>query len=182
MLKLARLLKSDQAAVLVAVVGTLAQAFHTRKIVLYSSTLEQPWQEIQALGLAFFFSFSLMIYTFRAGAAVKLSDKMKYMRYANLLFVLEWLINWHYYIRRFIVEPVVAGTPLGLLNYYDLGIALVYGFFLPYLIKTYAGNINIPSKQKENVSNFVDELATDKGIEFDIVNYNAKDKKIQIKL
>lgn len=180
MLKLARLLKSDQAAVLVAVVGTLAQAFHTRKIVLYSSTLEQPWQEIQALGLAFFFSFSLMIYTFRAGAATKVSDRMKYMRYANLLFVLEWLINWHYYIRRFIIEPIVNGIPLGLINYYDLSIALVYGFFLPYLIKTYAGNINIPSKESVDGKNLIERFG--EGIEFDILKYNAKEQKLKIKI
>ena len=68
MINIARLLKGDKAGVVLVLVGTIAQSVHTYFIVHYSSRLPFPYNEIQAILLACFFSFSLMIYTFRAGS------------------------------------------------------------------------------------------------------------------
>ena len=177
MLKLARLLKGDKAAVAITLVGTIAQAFHTRKIVLYSSTLGGWIQEIQADMLAVFFSFSLMIFTFRAGQdKYSISERMQYETYAKALFIFEWLVNWHYYIRRFIIEPYSEGRDIAIIDWYDLGISLVYGFFLPFMIKSYAGYIKIPSKEEEEAQTIKLFKLLKKGTPFEILRYKTKDR------
>jgi hypothetical protein len=167
MLKLAKLLKSDQAAVLILLLGTVAQSLHTYNIMVYSSRLTQLWQiHLQAIIVSLFFSLSLSIYTLRAGNVKEISKQIEYKNYANAIFIFEFLVNSHYWTRDFLIVKINDNINISLLDWYDWSITIIYGFFLPYMIKTYAGHIKI------------DNIINRKKIKY--FNLNNKDRTMEI--
>lgn len=153
MIKFAKLLKSNSAAVFIILLGTVAQSLHTYNIMVYSSRLTEYWQiHLQATIVALFFSLSLVIYTLRAGNVKEISKQIEYKNYANVIFIFEFLVNSHYWTRDFIIVKINQGINIAFIDWYDWSITIIYGFFLPYMIKTYAGHIKleefIPKKIK----------------------------------
>jgi len=171
LLDLARYLKSDQNGVLICLIGTLVQSFHTYSIVYYSSQLEMEWMKhLQAILAGFFFSLGLVMYTFRAGSIStkkpdgttdyenkRLQDRYKY--YARGFAVFEIFVNIHYWTRYFIIDKLSKNIELTIMDYYDWSIALIYSFFLPFFIASYAGHIKVPDIKISDLS-FIDKLKT----------------------
>ena len=177
---IARFLKSDHLGVIICILGTILQSVHTFQIIYDSSAIANPTiRLVQAVGVALFFSFSLVIYTFRAGsislyaipdqltpqkkyAINKRNEENKskariYKKYARGLAVFEFIINLHYWTKDKIIRQYSEGiefVDIAFIDWYEWGITVVYSFALPYMIASFAGHVKIKENLlKTNLSN-----------------------------
>jgi uncharacterized membrane protein len=173
-MKIASFLKSDENGIIICIIGTVAQALHTYSIILEASQLPEVWmQHTQAIIVGIFFSLSLAIYTFRAGSVDKTLVNFKvlenqYKKYAISLFRFEFIINLHYWTKERIVSKLgsdisdLTWENITIDDWYSWLITLFISYFLPYMISSYAGHINIPNKSLTKKDNYLFKILSKK--------------------
>lgn len=141
----ARELSSRGAAFVFALLGVITQTLHNSFIAYELSSFEDPWLRLgQATIMAAFISLALMYF-------VLIADGKEYGKnnlVVNQFFAFEVFVNIYYYVNRIVFVPLNEGNlewtwvNMWNLNLSELVIAIPFAMIIPYILKSYAGQIH----------------------------------------
>jgi hypothetical protein len=142
-------IKSNTAAVTLALMGVLVEAFHVYHTVMLISDLP-GWQKIaQAITAAIFISGGLFYFVinFRNATGESTEVTMRYRKAINYFTGLSIGVNTYYWGSVLLLKPLMEFTETAIIwhwyspNYIALTIAVPLSIVIPLIIKTYAGEV-----------------------------------------
>lgn len=180
-----------------ALLGVIAQTFHTFNITIEFSSFEGFLMYTEAIITSAFLSGGLLYNTINQGKAESGADMEKYKIKTNLFAILEVGINMYYWLNKLLFNQWGDWEQI---RWDKIALAMGFSIIVPLIIKSYAGELKLSSIEAdvktsrvpeldqlvhvqasvESLQHLITQLTTEK-VSFQVIDYDSETLRYNVR-